>query len=313
MRYNCNDEETIERCGTTTNMKDNCVTEPGEELEVGCGSIDDAVCVGILVDKVYDCATGQQCPQYSNKDEDFTLTGDYSCRKGAYEEGASICIDSIGLCYDYLGLVDEMPRVEGGQISVKYDSVPKTFNSVDGTEYNHPDGGTLYTEFEGSVSKTPCTFRSNNSNDDENTAVRVTVFKGNIPFHAANLKVMISGRIGCKKFTAMKEYDDIVEITTSDECGGLNLSPTSLYARVSAPNDGRIVKSNIRFDACLAVECATTTDVYSEDNDGIIHANVNYSFVTSGRVRHTTNEEIAVFTNPNGFECRQPDDDSSCL
>ena len=39
MKYNCNDEETIERCGTTKNMKDNCETEPGEEIEVNCGSI----------------------------------------------------------------------------------------------------------------------------------------------------------------------------------------------------------------------------------------------------------------------------------
>ena len=103
MKYNCNDEEVMERCGTERNMKDNCETEPGEEIEIECGSIDDAVCVGILVDKVFDCATGQQCPQYSNKDEEFTLTGDSSWRRGGYEEGASICIDSIGLCYDYIG------------------------------------------------------------------------------------------------------------------------------------------------------------------------------------------------------------------
>lgn len=311
MKYNCNDEETIERCGTTKNMKDNCETEPGEEIEVNCGSISDAVCVGILVDKVYDCATGQPCPQYTNKDEEFTIMGNSSCKKDRYEEGAPICIDSIGLCYDYIGLQDEVPSVEGGQIAVKYDALPKLFTSVEGTEFNHPNGETLYTEFEGSVSKTPCSFRSNNSDDDE--AVKRTVFKGNIPFHAANLKVMISGRIGCKKFTATKEYDDIVEITKSDEEGGLNFSPASLYTRVSSPNDGRIVKSNIKFDSCLAVECVTTDQLYSEENEGIIRANVNYSFVTSGRVRHTTNEEIAVFTNPNGVEYRESDNDSSCL
>ena len=45
MKYNCNDEEVMERCGTERNMKDNCETEPGEEIEVECGSIDDAVCV----------------------------------------------------------------------------------------------------------------------------------------------------------------------------------------------------------------------------------------------------------------------------
>ena len=86
MKYNCNDEETIERCGTTKNMKDNCETEPGEEIEVNCGSISDAVCVGILVDKVYDCATGQPCPQYTNKDEEFTIMGNSSCKKDRYED-----------------------------------------------------------------------------------------------------------------------------------------------------------------------------------------------------------------------------------
>ena len=148
MKYNCNDEEVMERCGTERNMKDNCETEPGEEIEIECGSIDDAVCVGILVDKVFDCATGQQCPQYSNKDEEFTLTGDSSWRRGGYEEGASICIDSIGLCYDYIGLQDEMPRVEGGQITVKYDAIPKEFTSVEGTEFNHPNGETLYFDYD---------------------------------------------------------------------------------------------------------------------------------------------------------------------
>ena len=73
----------------------------GEEIEVNCGSISDAVCVGILVDKVYDCATGQPCPQYTNKDEEFTIMGNSSCKR-QYEEGDPICIDSIGLCYDYL-------------------------------------------------------------------------------------------------------------------------------------------------------------------------------------------------------------------
>ena len=41
MKYNCNDEEVMERCGTERNMKDNCETEPGEEIEIECGSIDE--------------------------------------------------------------------------------------------------------------------------------------------------------------------------------------------------------------------------------------------------------------------------------
>ena len=73
--------------------------------------------------------------------------GNSSCKKDRYEEGAPICIDSIGLCYDYIGLQDEVPSVEGGQIAVKYDALPKLFTSVEGTEFNHPNGETLYKPF----------------------------------------------------------------------------------------------------------------------------------------------------------------------
>ena len=310
--YNCNDDELVETCGRTTNMKDNCVEDPGEEIEINCGSIDDAVCVGILVDKIYDCTSGQECPQFADKEEEFTIMGEDSCRRSSFEEGASICIDEIGLCYDYLGLKDENDDEDGGQILVKYDSVNREFDSVIGTEFALEGEDTLYNEFEGTISRTPCTFRTNNPEDVE--AVKSKVFKGNIRVHAANLRVMISGRIGCRRFTAIKEYDPIVEITRpEDEYEGLNLSPVNLYSRVSTPNDGRVVKSNIKFTPCLAVECATTDDVYAECRDGKINATVTYSLVSRSRVRHTTNEEIAVFTNPDGVQCNDSDEESSCL
>lgn len=310
MRRNNNcDEETLVRCGSTTNLKDNCPLEEGEEIEVDCGSISNARCVGILVDKVYDCGLGQQCPQFADKQETFEIDMDkYS--KDYYEDGASVCIDQIGLCYDYLGLKDEYPSIEDGQISVKYDAEPKVLTSVSGTEYSN-DRGSLYTEFEGALLQKPCDFSAGNT-EATSEAIKSKVFKGNIGFHAANLKVMITGRIGCRTFTATKEYDDIVEITSPDTEDGLNFSPVSLYARVSRPTDGRAVKSNIKFSPCLAIECVSTTEEYSRES-GIIRASVTYSFVSNSRVRHTTNEEIAVFTNPNGLDCDSIDDESSCL
>lgn len=202
MRRNNNcDEETLVRCGSTTNLKDNCPLEEGEEIEVDCGSISNARCVGILVDKVYDCGLGQQCPQFADKQETFEIDMDkYS--KDYYEDGASVCIDQIGLCYDYLGLKDEYPSIEDGQISVKYDAEPKVLTSVSGTEYSN-DRGSLYTEFEGALLQKPCDFSAGNT-EATSEAIKSKVFKGNIGFHAANLKVMITGRIGCRTFTATK-------------------------------------------------------------------------------------------------------------
>lgn len=315
MNYRCSDEEDVVRCGTTTNMKDNCIEEPGEEIEVDCGSIANARCVGILAEKVFDCAAGQQSPQFADKDEEFTLTGEGAGRRGYYEEGASVCIDQIGLCYDYIGVKDEVGTDDdGGQIVVKYDSVPKTLDSVEGTEFAQECQETLYTEFEGAVAQKPCVFRTSDQNANAE-AIRRRVSKGNIRFHAANLKVMISGRIGCRNFTAIKEYPEVAEITREEDPvadEGLNFSPISLYSRVSTPTDGRMVRSNIKFSPCLAVECANTTEAYSECGEGTIHANISYSFVVNSRVRHTTEEEIAVFTNPNGLECNEDDEESSC-
>ena len=126
---------------------------------------------------------------------------------------------------------------------------------------------------------------------------------------------MINGRIGCRNFSAIKEYPAVAEITRQEDerCDeGLNFSPVSLYAKVSTPTDGRMVKSNVKFSPCLAVECANTTDTFSEDGQGTIRANISYSFLVNSKVRHTTEEEIAVFTNPNGLQCNDDDSESSC-
>ena len=188
----------------------------------------------------------------------------------------------------------------------------------------------LYDEFEGAIGKTKC-----NSETRSDRNLKSRVFKQGIRFFVDNLKVRIRGRIGGRPFTATKDYGcygdaygknqrisvNPVEITKRDTLGngegcgndvGLNFTPVNLYGRVGVPNDGRRVRGNIKLDHCLSVECVETTERYGDYEEGYIRATVGYSFLVTHNIIHTTSEEIAVFTNPNGIECRNAARDSSC-
>ncbi len=329
------------------NFKPNCEREEAEELEVRCTNISNARCVGILAEKIVDCVYLESL-QFADKDEVFTIDNfENGCSR--YRMGDAVCIDDISLCYDNIGIKDDDTIERGrsrrdlgeGDILVRYDMENKRFSAVPGNGVkvcNHPDNSDedgrrtviLYDEFEGAIGKTKC---NSESRSDRNSRSRV--FKQGLRFFVDNLKVRIRGRIGGRPFTATKDYNcfgDIygnekrisvnpVEITKRDTLGngegcgddvGLNFTPVNLYGRVGVPSDGRSVRGNIKLEHCLSAECIETTERYGDYGEGYIHATVGYSFLVTHNIHHTTSEEIAVFTNPNGVECRDASRDSSC-
>ena len=264
----------------------------------------------------------------------------------------SLCYDNIGIkdddtirecdCCDHDSLGE-------GNILVRYDMTNKVFTAVPGTEVevdNIPDlmpeesietsrhipyTVNLYDEFESSVTRCKC-----NGEQGEGAIPKSRVFKQGVRYFVNNLKVRIRGRIGDKPFTATKDYlyyGDVygcgpkisvnpVEITKKDTLGngegcgfdvGLNFTPINLYGRVSVPNDRRTVKSNIKLELCLSAECIETSERYGDYGEGYIRAIVGYSFLVNHNMRHTTSEELAVFTNPKGIECHDTSRKSDCV
>ena len=344
-------EESFEPC-EIDNFKSNCENEESEELEVRCTNISNARCVGILAEKIFDCvyleslqfADKDEVFTIDNFEDNCSRyrVGDAVCI-----DDISLCYDNIGIKDDDSIDNDFSGRELGeGNILVKYDMENKIFSAVDGNGvevYNNldnfdgserePSTVMLYDEFEGAVGKTKC---NSESRTDRNSRSRV--FKQGMRFFVDNLKVRIRGRIGGRLFTATKDYNcygnidrcgknnrrisvNPVEITKRDTLGngegcgddvGLNFTPVNLYGRVGVPNDGRRVRGNIKLDHCLSVECVETTERYGDYEEGYIRATVGYSFLVTHNILHTTSEEIAVFTNPNGVECHNTARESDC-
>lgn len=327
--------EEVECCEQEETLKPNCQQDDWEELEVECGDVFSAECVGILAEKIYDCVYLEHL-QFADKDEEFIIDGfedlsDDDCDDVAdpYRTGAAICIDEIGLSYDFIGVKDEIDCREGGQLVVKFDSEKKVLDAVSGSGYYNSEGESndnLYNEFEGILSYPKCI-----SEPACDEAVKTRIFKSGLRFYVANLKVRVHGRIGCKKFSASKDYaldsDEPIEITKCadeydlgcDECGseessvdGLNFGKVNLYGRVNRPKDGGKINVHIEFDTCLSAECIETSERYGDAGRGRFNATIGYSFLVTHNIRHTITEQIAVFTNPNGISCRDTGRESDC-
>lgn len=338
---NCEAEKSAEievQCTNISNAK--CVGILAEKIF-------DCVYLDVLQfsDKDEVFAIDNYCETEAENDSCYRI-GDSVCI-----DDISLCYDNIGIKDDdTIEEVDcDCDTLGEGKILVRYDMAEKVFTAVPGTEVEVenipdctieesmkrkrciPDTVNLYDEFESSVTRNKC-----NGEQGEGKVPKSRVFKQGVRYFVNNLKVRIRGRIGNKPFTATKDYlyyGDVygdgpkisvnpVEITKKDTLGngegcgcevGLNFTPINLYGRVSVPNDREAVKSNIKLDLCLSAECIETTERYGDYGEGYIHAIVGYSFLVNHNIRHTTSEELAVFINPKGIECRDTSRESDCV
>ena len=126
MNSDCEEATVVELCGED-NYKDHCDPVYSEELEVECGNIDTADCVAILAEKIFDCNTLQNL-QFIDKEHNFTIDSYVEDDpRYCYRDGDSVCIDSISLCYDHIGIKDDAAEEnaeadcnDDGNITISY-------------------------------------------------------------------------------------------------------------------------------------------------------------------------------------------------
>ena len=310
MNSDCEEATVVEPCGED-NYKDNCDPVYSEELEVECGNIDPADCVAILAEKIFDCNTLQNL-QFIDKEHNFTIDSYVEDDpRYCYRDGDSVCIDSISLCYDHIGIKDDAAEEnaeadcnDDGNITISYNLKNRCLEASVGSGYVAGDT-VLYDEFEGVISNSD-TRRCNSESTTETPVTKARVFKAGINYY--------------RRFTgtAQIEADDdgITKITSaSDE--GLNFCPVNLYGRISRPADTK-AKLKVELDTCLSADCVETNDLFDssnsdEEGNPQITAVVGYSFLVNHKLRHTTEEELAVFVSRNGVRGNEPDNDSDCI
>lgn len=332
-------------CCNNEEYKLNCPDDLSSEINVPCNNICNARCVGVLAEKIFDCVYLDTL-QFADKDEIFEIDGDF---RGRYGLGDSICIQEVRLCYDFIGIKSddelyERDSIGEGKVRVRYDMQDVIFTAKEASDFvnvgccpkkcncmdkdDKCENDTLFTELEGVVPRQIC-----NAECSGRPNRKVRVFKQGVRFFVDDLVIKIKGRIGCRPFTATKRYNDSkcnrrgcpVEITKKDccECGcqcssndksvGLNFTPINLYGSIGVPRNSSTVNANIKFTTCLSADCVETSETYGESGEGRICATVGYSFLVNSSIRHTTSEEIAVFTNPQGVNCRNTSRNSDCI
>lgn len=319
--------EPCEKC--RDDYKDNCNPLYSEELEIDCRDIGDPECVAILAEKIYDCVNVENL-QFVDKKHTFIIDSyDENDPRYSYETGDPICIDAISLCYDYIGIKDDSTEpverskcTDSGTISISYDLQPRCLCATPGSEYIINEYVSLYSEFEGSIEMSN-TRKCNTKIMDERVITKARIFKPAINYYAHNLTLRVKGRIGCRKFTAtadlldMEECGNLVKITSAADLG-LNFVPVNLYGRISRPANEK-VNLQVEVTTCLSADCVETNDTFDEccydryTEKPIFTAVVGYSFLVNHKLRHTTEEELAVFVNPNGVRCNEDDRTSECI
>lgn len=261
-------------CHKEIKFKDNCDLNCCDNLIVRDSDIYEAECVPIVTEKIFDSIILEDF-KYRVEDEEFTIVSTGKCH---YDEGAPICIDKIGITYDFIGLDKEKKEELVNSENIIFSAEP-------GTGYNTSDE-TFYNEYIATFITNRCCEK-----DNKKQGIKSRVLENNVRFCVSNLQITLIGTIGDKKFKAISSNMPY----TGHIFDGVSLD---FYGRINLPKGSRKATIHEEYDACLTVECATTNCLYSNDSDTFT-ASIEFLLVVEKTMYSTVTEKMAVFTMSN--------------
>lgn len=290
-------------------LKSNCESDCCKNLEVKCDCIDRAECVPILTERIFDCVCLESV-QFAEGDLDFTIDNWESCM---YKDGASICIDKVGLTYDFIGLIDPeitSIRIDGENNFIFQPPIGLGYTGCTDEDSQDPEDGTLYDEYV-SILSTP----GNCCSKKKVKGVKVRVFGTGLRLFVCNAEITVAGRIGTKPFRGSFKFDGHpgcpFEITSIP---GIN--PLSIYGKVCTPQGNNKTSLHIEFKPCVSIDCVQANERYNEPEDPdeapTFNASVEGSLLVNTTLTTTLTQKLAVFTSPSGFDCHDGKKMSGC-
>ncbi|CUU48162.1 hypothetical protein [Clostridium beijerinckii] len=293
---------TMECCTSCqSNMQDNCSCEGCGPIGVSCGCIEDAICLPILADELYDSVFSEKEDIGSLTNLTFTLDS----LNPNLAAGQLVCIQQIGISYDFIGLAQTVPVnsqiVINGQTFTLTPSSLFNVSATPGTPIN------LFDELNGTITlQPPCC-----CNPQTQPGTRFRVIERNRAFQVANLRIVASGVIGCTRFTA-------TAVTANLAQPGTNAIPLSVFGITNMVFTGRICWPNNRnrmtltdsYTPNLSVDCIVPTSNFiapAAGGAGTFTANIDLSFIVDRRLYISSREPVAVFTTPNAVIIKNGD------
>lgn len=273
---------------SSAEMHDNCKCEGCDPITVSCSSIECAICVPILADKLYDSTLITREEMGSLANLVFTVDN----INPDYAEGQLVCIQQIGLSYDFIGL----PTAVAGNRDIVVNGQTTTLTPA--SLYNAavvPPPYNLFNELYGTVTlqPPPCC-----CGPQTHPGTKLRTSERNRDFQIASLGIVASGIIGNNPFTAKAIVPtdpginaNITSLTT------LGISDMTFSGKICWPLDRNSMNLYIQYNTNLAIDCIIPTSNYRAT--GSFTANADFSFAVARRLYASSKGAIAVFTTPN--------------
>lgn len=266
-------------CYKEVNLNNNCEFGCCDNLVVKDTDIYQAECVPVLTERIFDCITLEDFKYRVEEGAEFTIV---STTQNCYDEGAPICINKIGVSYDFIGIAEEKKKELVNSECVIF-SAQTTAGYTCGEEV-------FYNEYVGTFITNKCC-----PNERQKQGIKSRILENDVQFNVCNLQIVVLGLIGNKPFKAVSSVipytGPIFEGACLDFCG-----------RICLPKGSKKVTIHEEYDGCLAVECVTTDDVYSSDSDTFTAA-IEFLLVVEKTMYSTLTEKLAVFTLPDAVIC----------
>lgn len=261
-------------CHKEIKFKKNCDLNCCDNLIVKDSDIYEAECVPVVTEKIFDSITLEDF-KYRVENEEFTIVSTDRCH---YDEGAPICIDKIGITYDFIGMIE----VEKKEL-VDFEKV--IFSAKSGTGYKCCEE-TFYDKFTANVYTAKFNSRTNKKNE-----VKSRVLENEAQFYICNLQVILFGTIGKQEFKAISSttpYTGIIfEDVGLDFCGKIYL-----------PEEYKKVTIHEEYEGFLTAECAIADSKY-DFSSNTFTASVEFLLDVKKTIYSTVNEKMDIFTVPN--------------
>lgn len=268
--------------------------------------LDAAVTIPIIGYKIFDCIT------LEDKQFRFDPNVKFYIEDGCYCYGDSICVEKVRVDYDFIGLTEDTIKGKLDAQSINFyaskDSVYED-ETCDGEEVY------LYDEFTATVKEKYRPTDSCSSQTEE--GVKVTIFHRDLEFYVLNLKITVTGKIGCKNFVASTTpYSGSLSGICDSDDWTPKFRTTDLYGKVCVPKGAKKVSIEEEFKALLCVDCVSTSDTYVcvDDGKSSFEASVEYCLSIKSAISTIIKEKMLVVTTPGITICHDGNlDGCKCL
>lgn len=268
-----------------------------------CCTLKNARYVPILSRRIFDCIVLKKDQSSFIEDVVFTIEDD----PREFDFTESICIDKIGITYKFIGLAIN------ANSDVLIDSKPYLFH-IPCEKILSCCNSYLYDENHVAVTtgKYCC-----NDIDNEEVGIQTRIIEKDLDFLVCEPKIFVKGRIGCREFTAIKDYTK-PEIGCNCECGlitppplpisikKLGFNPITFIGRICLPQGARKSIINQKFENCLYIENVIPKEE-NICNKGLLlcqeratfKADVELSLVSKKLIYSTIKEKLYIIDNIN--------------